>query len=129
MRTLPPATGHGARRRLRYTIPFDVPIYDDQRIAVVEFSAHTHSQRPSVYVNGPECRRHRYLNGSLCTWLDSDPPRARWVLSDGLRGLLGHLTEQAYCEARCRDGDGWLKPEAPGRHPRPRDCASCSSRR
>jgi hypothetical protein len=128
-RTMLSAADGRAPRRLRYTIPFEVPAYDDPRMAVVEFSAGARSQRPSVYLDGPECRRHRYLDGSLCMWLESDPPQARWLLTDGLYGLLGHITEHAYCEARCRDGAEWLKPEAPGRHPRPSDCPSCSSRR
>lgn len=55
----------------------------------------------------------------------SDAPEARWVFSDGLLGLLAHIAEHAYCEARCRDGHEWPKPQAPGRHPRPAACPSC----
>lgn len=117
---------HGPAR-LRYWIAIDVPVFDDQRVATTEFV--TGQREPAVFLDGPVCLRHRYIGGSICMWRRTDPSQLRWTESDGLQSLIGHITEHAYCEACCRDGQPWPKDEAPGRHPRPNDCPSCSSRR
>ena len=47
---------------------------------------------------------------------------------DGLLGLVSQVEQHAYCEAECRAGRAWPKPETPGRHPRKPKCPSCSQR-
>jgi hypothetical protein len=111
----------GSPALVRYRFPIEVPVYDERR----EVSALIARGRPIVYIDGPRCLRHRFLNDSICMWLEEDPPEKRWMLEDGLIGLVGHAREHAYCEAECRAGRPWPKEEAPGSHPRKRNCPSC----
>ncbi len=114
--------------RLRYRFAIDVPVYDDRREAIAEFDATARPDDPHVFIDGPICQRHRYLNNALCMWLRTDPPEARWEPRDGLAALTGHVEQHAYCEAECRAGRAWPKPEAPGRHPRKPGCPACGGR-
>jgi hypothetical protein len=107
---------------LTYRFSIDVPVHDDERVVTAVFDT---AQEPRVWIDGPVCRRHRFLNNALCMWLRSDPPENRWVPEDGLLALIGHIKLHAYCEAECRAGNCWPKPEAPGAHPRPENCPSC----
>ncbi len=109
-------------RALRYRFPIDVPIHDDERLATIEFAA---GAQPRVSIDGPPCLRHRFSDKTLCMWFHSDPPEQRWLLIDGLLELARHVEEHAYCEAECRAGRSWPKPEAPGDHPRPPSCPTC----
>lgn len=118
----------GQPRRLRYRFAVDVPVHDDRRLVTVGFEpVHTPSL-PVVHIDGPVCLRHRWADGSLCMWLDSDPPEERWVPADGLLGLVGQIELHSYCEAECRAGRPWAKPESPGRHARRPECPSCPRR-
>lgn len=107
---------------VRYTFPVEVPVYDERRSAV----ALVGDGEPAVYLDGPECARHRYPGGELCMWYPYDPPEERWTPTDGLGGLINHVREHAYCEAECRAGHPWPKRESPGKHPRPARCETCS---
>lgn len=78
-----------------------------------------------VTVTGPVCGRHRYVDRSLCMWVDSDPDERRWRIADGLLRLIEHIRYHAACEALCRTGEPWPKDESPGDHPRPASCPSC----
>lgn len=111
--------------RLRYRFAIDVPVHDDERLVTVEFAAGRSPGQPRVCIDGPRCLRHRYLDDSLCLWLGSDPGEQRWVPADGLLDLVGQIELHAYCEAECRAGKPWPKPEAPGRHQRKSTCPSC----
>lgn len=115
----------GRPRRARYQFPIDVPAYDDRRIVTVTFKSVRSPAFPTVHIDGPVCLRHRWEDGSLCMWHDTDPPEGRWTLEDGLAGLMNHAAEHAWCEAECRAGRPWPKPESPGEHPRKPDCPSC----
>lgn len=115
-------------RRLRYLFGIDVPVHDDRRDVIADFDATSRPDEPHVFIDGPICLRHRYLNHALCMWLRDDPPDARWEPRDGLAALTGHIEQHAYCEAECRSGRPWPKPEAPGQHPRKRNCPTCRGR-
>lgn len=133
-----PTTGRRLLRRsaadscavpgLEYRVSIDVPGYGDSREATIRFVDPAESPTPVVLIDGPPCLRHRWLSGSLCMWLDSDPPEKRWVLEDGLLDLVGHIEAHAFCEAECRAGLPWPKPEGPGDHPRRKECPSCLGR-
>jgi hypothetical protein len=106
-----------------YRFAIDVPVHDDQRLVTATFD--TTRPDPRVRIDGPVCRRHRFTDDSLCMWFHSDPPEQRWVPEDGLLPLVGDVKLHAYCEAECRAGNCWPKPEAPGAHPRRENCPSC----
>lgn len=117
-----------APTRPRYRFVVDTPVYDDERrVTVTPRSSESH-ENPVVFVNGPECLRHRWPDGSLCMWLEADPPELRWVTSDGFLRLVGHIKHHLWCEAECRAGEKWPKLESPGSHPRAAQCASCRGR-
>jgi hypothetical protein len=107
----------GPPRRLRYRFAIDVPVHDDQRIATLDFASFDSPAQTVIHLDGPPCLRHRWPDGSLCMWLDSDPPDHRWVPDDGLLALVGHVEQHAYGEAECRAGRDWPKPESPGGSP------------
>jgi hypothetical protein len=108
-------TAGSARLRYRFDID-DVPVDDELRHVTVEIPGH-HGLAASVFIDGPACLRHRYVDGSLCLWYVHDPPAAKWLVSDGLLALIELIRDHAFCEARCRDGADWLKPESRGDHP------------
>jgi len=113
-------------RRLRYRFDIEVPVYDDRRRVAVEFPLPNGPANPIVHLDGPPCLRQRWdQDGSLCMWLESDPPTAKWVPGDGLLKLVAHIEEHAFCEQECRLGKPWPKEESPGEHPRKRKCPSC----
>jgi hypothetical protein len=115
----------GRPKRALYRFPIDTPVHDEQRLVTVTFHSVRSPSTPIVNIDGPVCLRHRWKDGSLCMWFDQDPDAERWVVRDGLAGLMDHATEHAYCEAECRAGRPWPKPESPGEHPRKPDCPSC----
>jgi len=108
---------------LAYRFAIDVPVHDEQRLVHAVFKATPPEIR--VWIDGPVCRRHRWQDRSLCMWFASDPPEQRWVPEDGLLALATQVEQHAYCEAECRAGNAWPKPESPGAHPRPTDCPCC----
>lgn len=112
---------------LLYRLVIDVPIHDEERLVAVAFRLGKR-QDPHVYIDGATCLRHRYANDALCMWFRDDSADERWLVSEGLLELVPHVKLHAYCEAECRAGRPWLKDEAPGKHPRPRDCPSCRGR-
>jgi hypothetical protein len=112
---------------LLYRLVIDVPIHDEERLVAVAFPLGKR-QDPDVYIDGAPCLRHRYLGDALCMWFRKDSADKRWVVSEGLYGLVLHIKVHAYCEAECRAGRPWPNDEAPGRHPRPRHCPSCRGR-
>lgn len=83
------------------------------------------SDRPAIRVDGPECLRHRWDDGTICVWDPGDPVERRWVLGDGFEALRNHIQLHAFCEEECRQGGKWLKPESDNPHPRKKSCASC----
>ncbi len=115
-------------RRLRYRFPIDVPVHDHERLVTVEFNVARSPARPVAHIDGPRCLRHRYADDSLCMWLDTDPPGKRWLTEEGLLELVRHVEVHAYCEAECRAGHSWPKPESPGRHLRSPACPTCHGR-
>ena len=108
---------------LTYRFAIDVPVHDDRRLVTATFAASPSS--PRVWVDGPVCRRHRWLDDSLCLWFEKDGPDRRWVPDDGLLALAVHVEEHTYCETECRAGHAWPKEESPGHHPRPANCPCC----
>jgi hypothetical protein len=108
---------------LAYRFAIDVPLHDDRRIVNAVFKASLPVTR--VWIDGPVCGRHRWPDGSLCMWFDEDPPEQQWVPQDGLLALAVQVEQHAYCEAECRAGNDWPKPESPGAHPRPVGCPCC----
>jgi hypothetical protein len=118
----------GRPRRPRYRVAIDVPTFDDRRQVTVVIDSVRSPSHPVVHLDGPVCLRHRFPDRSLCMWLNSDSPENKWVAEDGLLKLVGHIKEHAWCEATCREGRPWPKDEAPGDHPRPKDCPSCGGR-
>ena len=118
----------GKPPRPRYRFAIDTPVYDDQRLVTVTPRSLGSHEDPVVFLDGARCLRHRWPNGSLCMWLDSDPPEMRWVAADGFLALVGHIRQHAWCEAVCRSGEPWPKPESPGNHPRKAECPSCLGR-
>lgn len=118
----------GQPPRVQYRFPIDVPVYDDTRAVTVALSSMASHDEPIVYIDGPICLRHRWNNGSLCMWDNPDPPDMRWVPEDGFLALVGHIRVHSWCEAACRAGKSWPKPESSGQHPRRHDCPSCRGR-
>lgn len=114
-------------RYLLYRFAIDVPVYDEERLVAVTFTPGD-PRHPHVRIDGPPCLRHRYINDALCMWLEKDPVDKRWVVEEGLLALVPHVEVHAYCEAECRAGKPWPKDEAPGDHPRKRNCPSCHGR-
>lgn len=108
---------------LIYRFAIDVPVHDDQRLVTAIFD--TSRSDPTVFVDGPICRRHRWGDNSLCMWFDEDQSDHRWVPDDGLLDLAVHVEQHTYCEAECRAGHPWPKEESPGHHPRPARCPCC----
>lgn len=104
------------RRRI-YLVPIVVPVYDEPRQLEVTLPMSAQpGVRPLVIIDGPECWRHRFADGGLCMWWWKDSNDERWIPDDGLYSLVCHAIDHAYCEARCRRGHPWPKPEAPRRH-------------
>jgi hypothetical protein len=116
----------GHPRRLTYRLMIHTPVYDTPRKVTITLPPATAAQ-PSVRIDGPVCMRHRFGDSSLCMWWAKDPREQRWGVEDGLYALVEQAKEHAYCEARCRNGEDWPKPEAPGAH-RER-CPTCQSLR
>ena len=122
-----PFTGRfqGKPRRLVYRVPILVPVYDEPRTLTITMPPSALAGVvPQVLVDGPACLRHRFRDtGGLCMWWHKDSEDQIWVPDDGLLALVGHATTHAYCEARCRRGNAWPRPEAPTNH---RDsCPAC----
>ena len=108
---------------MAYHFAIDVPVHDDRRLVNAVFTATSPQIR--VWIDGPVCRRHRWQDSSLCMWFEADPPGQQWIPEDGLLALAVQVEQHAYCEAECRAGNTWPKPESSGAHPRPKDCPCC----
>lgn len=108
---------------LRYRFGVDLVASNVQRLVRVDFVASR--SNPVVHIDGPECLRHRWEDGSLCMWDPSAPPEARWLVRDGIVELVKHIRIHAHCEDECRGGSPWPKAEMAGEHPRKRHCPSC----
>jgi hypothetical protein len=111
---------------LTYHLPVGVPGSNEERHLQVVFARN--QNQPSVYADGPRCLRHRWSNDSLCMWDPWAAEMERWVVADGLGDLRDLAAEHLYCEAECRGGQAWPRPEMPGVHPRKRACPSCRGR-
>ena len=114
--------------RPRYRFALDTPVTDEERQIRVDLLSFRSHEKPSVFVDGPACLRHRWPDSSLCMWEPSDIAARRWVAADGFRALLRHIRHHLWCEAKCRQGEPWPKEEAPGQHLRPNHCPSCRGR-
>lgn len=115
-------------RRLVYRVPIVVPVYDESRTLTITMGAAHQHAIPQVLIDGPVCLRHRFSDtGGLCMWWYKDSVEQRWVPDDGLLALVGHATDHAYCEACCRRGRPWPRPEAPRRHRE--GCPTCQPQR
>ena len=68
---------------------------------------------PVVHVLDPWWSPHRYGDGSLCMWHPDDPPRQRWLHTDGLPALVGLIQAHLLREDYWRRMGEWLGPEAP----------------
>lgn len=107
-----------------YSFSIEVPVHHDERSLIVVVGESV-PREANVKIDGPVCTRHRFLDTSLCMWWGQDTEAAQWRIEDGLLALIGHIKLHAWCEADCRAGRPWPKEEAPGEHPRPRDCPTC----
>lgn len=115
----------GRPRRLSYLVDIDVDVYDDQRrLQITMPTLEDDDVYPRVRIDGPTCTRHRFKDGHLCMWWSEDEPDRRWHVKDGLYAVVQYAAEHAYCEAECRAGKPWPKPEAPGQHTR-EGCPTC----
>lgn len=113
-------------RRLQYTTSIEVPVYDEPRTVVVTLpSLRGRHVYPDVSISGPICRRHRFTERRLCLWWARDGVERKWSLQDGLYALVELTAEHAFCEAECRAGRSWPKPEASRKHRGRRGCPSC----
>jgi hypothetical protein len=68
---------------------------------------------PIVHVFDPFWSPHRYSDGSLCMWHPHDPLLHRWLHTDGLPALIGHIQAHLVREDWWRRMGEWLGPEAP----------------
>jgi hypothetical protein len=117
----------GHPRRLVYEVPITVPVYDDLRTLTITMPPSAAAGAiPRVIIAGPVCLRHRYADGGLCMWWSEDPREDTWLPADGLLALVNLAITHAYCEERCRRGEGWVRPEAPTGHRE--SCPSCEGR-
>ena len=71
------------------------------------------SRVPRVTVDGPTESPHRYDDGTLCMWYPLDPPKQRWVFSDGLLHLIGLIQVHLIREQLWRQSGCWYGDEAP----------------
>ena len=108
---------------LTYGFCVGVPASNEEDRLRVVFTRE--AKHPAVYAEGPRCLRHRWEDDSLCMWDPAAAEGERWVIADGLGDLRDLAAEHLYCEARCRAGEAWPRPEMPGEHPRKRACPSC----
>jgi hypothetical protein len=69
--------------------------------------------RVTVVDDGPQDSPHRYTRGQLCMWRRDAPREDRWVVSDGLVELIGHVHAHLIREAWWRRTGEWAGPEAP----------------
>ena len=105
--------------RLVYRFEAEVPGAGPSVSVRIELRTQERPWRAAVFVNAPECKRHRYGDGSLCMWWAGHPKSKRWVLADGLGVLVQYMRKHLFQEACCRAGLPWLGEEAPGEHRQP----------
>jgi hypothetical protein len=111
--------------RITHRLVVDVPGADLQASARIELETRTRPWRPKVFVDVPECLRHRYGDRALCMWWEHHPHARRWVMSDGLEALVHYIEAHLHQEACCRAGLPWPGEEAPGSHGRKCTCSTC----
>jgi hypothetical protein len=93
---------------LTYTFTANVPYYEDREVTIFFRSG---SERPVVTVDGPTDSPHRFLpSGSLCMWYDHDDESRKWVRTDKLLALMGHIVRHLFKEAWWRETGEWLGP-------------------
>lgn len=109
---------------VRYEFEVGIKSTTDTVGIVVEFGPEN-SDYPAIRVDGRECLRHRWSDGTICVWDPRDPVERRWVLTDGFEELHKLIRVHVFCEEECRRGRKWPKPESDGPHPRKPACASC----
>jgi len=111
--------------RITYRMTIAAPGLLERVPMRIEMNTGRRPWRPRVFVQSPECLRHRFRDRSLCMWFESDPNSMRWVMSDGLPALLHYVQVHLYKEAHCRAGEPWLGEETPGEHRRKPECRTC----
>jgi hypothetical protein len=100
-----------------YSLTMTVPVPDfGTRRVEVRFPAQS-PRSPRVFVDGPDDSPHRYAGDALCIWHPDDPVEQRWVFSDGLLRLVGHVIAHLFREEWWRLTDEWLGPQV--RHGQP----------
>lgn len=111
--------------RLIYRLQTDIPVTSSPVSVKIELRTQRRPWCAAVFVDAPECKRHRFDDDSLCMWWAPHPKSRRWVLPDGLSLLAQYARRHLFQEACCRAGLPWPGEEAPGDHPRPSQCRTC----
>lgn len=107
-----------------YEFEVDIEGTTDTVGVIVEFGP-DNSDYPAIRVDGRECLRHRWADGTVCVWDPRDPVERRWVLADGFEELRNQIRLHVFSEEECRRGHQWPKPESDGLHPRKAACSTC----
>jgi hypothetical protein len=108
---------------VNYQFRVGIPGQADERSVKVGFPPGR--ANPVVHVDGPSCLRHRWEDDSLCMWDPNGPGDERWLVQDGMPSMAEHIGIHLFCEAECRAGNPWPKPEMAGEHPRKSKCPTC----
>ena len=98
------------KRQVIFNVSITVPMYYTVRKIKIIFKEGYYNY-PSVYSDGPSESKHRYNDDSLCMWYPKDKKDEKWVYSDGLLELLGHIQLHLFREAYWRDYGDWVGPE------------------
>lgn len=93
-----------------YTGSVEVPHYGLHHVEIVFKNRSPETAR--VYVHEPASSPHRYpADNSLCMWHPLHSRAERWVRSDGLLRLLGHIGAHLFREHWWHETGEWLGPE------------------
>lgn len=104
----------GPNAGLHYRFPLDVPTEGVRQVKVVFLRDSPTTVRVTVDDDGAQDSPHRYLDDELCMWRRRTANRdERWVISDGLVELIGHIHAHLIREAWWRRTGEWPGPEAP----------------
>lgn len=102
----------GPNAGLSFGFTLAVPTEGDRHVKVFFRRDSPEVARVTVVDDGPQDSPHRYGRRELCMWRRSAPREERWVISDGLVALIGHVHAHLIREAWWRRTGEWPGPEA-----------------